>query len=324
MLPPMPTRALVLARSVVLGTALAGVLGAGVAVAQEQPAGGAAHPATENPGRSDGRWHFSIEPYLFIPLDVSAQVTIAGRTAGLSLGLGDILNLDAAFDAGLRFEAWKDRWGILFDGFYLSAKNSGSGQVTYPLEALERFGINTALTIAAEGGKVALREGVIDMAGAYRVLDVQLGRSAESGARFPRLLLAPYLGLRTNILWQTLSVETVTVGLTTGGTRSIPVNEGLTFSKTFLEPLIGGTLWFDFDERWSVGFRGDVSGFGINADRDLTWNMFFSAMYRFSPTVALEFGYRFNSLQYEEGSGLSHMRLDLRQSGITVGVQFAF
>jgi len=56
---------------------------------------------------SERSWRFSVEPYFFIPLYVGAQVTIAGRTASLNLGLGDILNLDAAFDGGLRFEAWK-------------------------------------------------------------------------------------------------------------------------------------------------------------------------------------------------------------------------
>jgi len=114
------------------------------------------------------------------------------------------------------------------------------------------------------------------------------------------------------------------VGLTTGGTVSFPVNESLSFSKAFVEPLIGGSLWFDLDPRWTLGLRGDVSGFGINGDRDLTWNLLLIAFYRFSPTVALEFGYRFNSFQYQEGSSLERMRLDLRQSGFTVGVQVGF
>jgi hypothetical protein len=300
------------------------VIIATTAAAQEEPPRDVAHPATSEAALDQSSWRFTLEPYLLIPLYVGAQVTVSGRTASLNLGLGDILNLDAAFDAGLRFEAWNGGWGILFDGFYISAKNSGNRQITYPLDALKQFGIDTALTVSAEGGKVSVRQGVFDLAGSYRVLDIPLGASDEHIPRFPRVVLAPYLGLRTNILWQGLEVDTLHVGLTTGGTVAIPLNESLSFSKTFVEPLIGASLWFDLDERWAVGLRGDASGFGINGDRDLTWNLLLSVLYRFSPTVALEFGYRFNSFQYEEGSGLGRMRLDLRQNGFTVGVQCGF
>lgn len=273
------------------------------------------------------RWQFSVEPYFFVPLNVEVNSTVAGRSASINLGLGDILSFDRAFDAGLRVEARKNRWGIIFDGFYIFAKNSGNLGVTFPQGSLQPFGINFPVRTSADAS-LSVRQGSIDLAASYRVVDTSLGNSVRSSNPFPRLIVDPVLGLRINILSQKLEVDDIRLNNISIGNlplpTSLPVNQDFSFSRTFVEPLIGAQIRLDLSNRWALGVRGDVSGFGINADRNLTWNLLASTQYHLSPTTSLQLGYRFNSFDFEDGSGLRRARVNLRQNGLMLGVIFRF
>lgn len=263
------------------------------------------------------RWRFSVEPYFFVPLGVQADVTIAGRSASFDLGLDDILNLERAFDAGLRVEAQHDRLGFILDVFYISAAQSGTVGLTFPAESLQRFGINTAARIEGDAS-LSIDELTIDSAVSYRVVDTVLGNSASS-TPYPRLIVAPILGLRTRILWQELEVDNVRIG-----NSSLPIDREFSSSETTIEPLISTQIGLDLSERWAINLRGDVSGFNINADQDFTWNFLIGTQYHLSRNLSLQLAYRFNGFDFEDGEGIRRTRLNLYQNGIWLSGIFRF
>jgi len=213
-------------------------------------------------GTASDRWQISVSPYFFVPLRVRTDATVAGRSTSFKLGLGDFLDFDRALNAGLRVEAWKNRWGIIFDGFYISAKDSGNLGVTFPLRALERFGINAAIRASADAS-LSVRQGTVDLAASYRAVDTTLGGSEESPNPFPRLVFAPIFGVRTNILSQKLEIEDIRIDLIPFIGRTIPINQDFSFSKVFPEPMIGAQIGLDLSRHWAIGVRGDVSGFNL-------------------------------------------------------------
>jgi opacity protein-like surface antigen len=264
------------------------------------------------------RWQFSIEPYFFVPLDVKADITAAGRSTSLNANLGDILNLDRAFDAGLRFEARKKRFGVILDGFYLSAGQSGTLGVTFPAGSLQNLGINDELRVDADAS-AAIRQGRIDLAVFYRALDTSLRKSETTGKTYPRLMIDPIVGLRTNISYQEVEVDRIRVGNLT-----VPINREFSNSRVTVEPLLGARIELALSDRWTLGVRGDVSGFNINADRDLTWNFLAGVRYRVASHTSLQLAYVFNGYDFKDGSGLEQSKLNLRQQGLQLSVLFRF
>jgi hypothetical protein len=304
------------------------------------------------------RWRFSVEPYFFVPVDVDADVTAAGRTASLDLGLGDILNLDRAFDAGLRVEAQRNRLGLILDGFYIYGSDSGrlggtfSGgsllefaQRTSPdrlQQFIQRFdpvrlqqiaqqlgeqqiGLDTPARISANG-RISVRQITVDAAVSYQVVDTSLNDSPEETNFYPRLVIAPIVGVRTNSLRQTIEVDTVRIDNLPIPDDRLPVidDREFRFSRTLVEPMVGAQFGLGLSDRWALGLRGDVSGFNIGADRNLTWNLLAGAQYRLSRLASLQLGYRFNSFEFEDGEGLRRARLNLRQNGLWLSAKFHF
>ena len=280
----------------------------------QTPAGDSfANPASSN------TWQFAVAPYFFAPFRVRADVTVAGRSGRIDLGLGSILNLDRAYTAGLRVEAQKEKLGLILDGLYIFARQGRSVGVTFPAGTLQSVGINTPVRLTTNGSLV-VRQGTIDLAASYRVVDTTIGDAASTRS-YPRLTVAPILGLRINSLSQKLEVDAIRVG---SFPFLVPINQDFSFSRTFVEPLLGAQIGLNLSDRWTVGIRGDVSGFNISADRNFTWNFLVGTQYAFSPNTALQLGYRFNNFDFEDGSGLRRAKVNLNQNGLLLSVIFRF
>lgn len=316
-----------------------------------------AEPSSEpSPTASSSQsWQFSIEPYFFAPLDVDADVTVSGRSTSIDLGLDDILSLDRAFDAGLRLRAQQDRLGLILDGFYLYAENSGglgssfsSGSIfqfvqrnspgrleefvqRFDPQQLQQFvqigqqiGLNTPVRVSADG-TVSIRQITVDAAVSYRAIDTSLDSSAEGTNFYPRLAVAPLAGVRTNFLRQTIEIDDIRINDRSVPDRALPsIDRNFRFSKTLVEPLIGAQIDLALSEQWALGFRGDVSGFNIGARQNFTWNLIFGAQYNISRNVALQLAYRFNGFDFETGEGLRRTELNLRQNGVLLNAIFRF
>jgi len=263
----------------------------------------------------DNSWEFLIEPYLFLPFNLDADVTVGGRTASVDADLSDIFSLDRIFAASLRLQARRDRFGFIFDGSYLFGREKGNQEVTIPQEIVAQFGLTTDLNIRADT-TVTSRLATIDLAGFYRILDEDLGRTEMGSKTYPSLILDTYAGLRINFISLDLEIESINV-------NNIVLNDqDLNTSVTLFEPLIGGRIGLELSDRWTVGMRGDVSGFGINGDKNITWNFLVGTQYWLSRSTALQLAYRFTRLVYEDGDGRDTRGIDLSQNGLWLGMVF--
>ncbi|MBF2029227.1 MAG: hypothetical protein IGS48_21115 [Oscillatoriales cyanobacterium C42_A2020_001] len=302
--------------------------------AEAQPSVPASDAPSAPPASSDAsqktasdRWQFSVAPYFFVPLNAEVDATVLGRSTSIDLSLGDILEFDRAFDAGLRVEAWKNRFGLILDGFYVSLKDSGNLGVTFPAGSLQRFGIPFPVRASADAS-LSTRQGQIDLAASYRVVDTLLSNPAELTNPYPRLTVAPILGLRINILSQELEVDDIRLNnIPVSGLPlpiTLPVNQDFSSSRTTVEPLLGAQIGLDLSRQWTIGIRGDVSGFNVGADRNWTWNLLASIQYNLSSSTSLQLGYRVNDFEFADGSGLRRSRVNLNQNGLLLGVIFRF
>ncbi|WP_448602098.1 hypothetical protein [Thermoleptolyngbya sp.] len=264
------------------------------------------------------RWQVTVEPYFFIPLDVRADIAALGRSTRIRADLDDFLDLDRAFDGGLRIDAQTGRFGILLDGYYLSLANSGTLPVTFPAGSLLRFGIPFEVEGRADAS-ASLRQGKIDLAAYYRVVNRSLRRSPTPSNPFPFLLVDPILGLRTNISRREIEIDELRIGPNT-----IPIDREFSDSRTTLEPLVGLRVGLQLSPRWSLGLEGNVSGFNINAERDTTWNFQAGVGYSFSRSVALRIAYVYSGYEFRDGSGLRRSEVDLDQHGLGLWLSIRF
>lgn len=282
------------------------------------PEGQLAGSAESGGSRSGSRWQVTVEPYFFIPLDVRADIAAVGRSTTIRADLDNFLNLDRAFDGGLRVDAQNGRFGILLDGFYLSLAQSGTLPVTFPAGSLLRFGIPFEVEGRADAS-ASLRQGKIDLAAYYRVVNQSLRRSPTPANPFPFLVVDPILGLRTNISRQEIEVDEVRIGPNT-----IPINREFSSSRTTLEPLVGLRVGLQLSPRWSLGLESSVSGFNINAERDTTFNFQAGVGYSFSRSVTLRVAYVYSGYEFRDGSGLRRSEIDLDQHGLGLRLSIRF
>lgn len=85
-----------------------------------------ARAAGEEPG-----WTFTLDPYAFVPIGVTGELTAGDVTVLFDADLSDLLDkLRFAFAA--RGEAWGDRWGLILDAQSMrtGARSAGSSSET--------------------------------------------------------------------------------------------------------------------------------------------------------------------------------------------------
>ena len=100
------------------------------------------------------------------------------------------------------------------------------------------------------------------------------------------------------------------------------VDPGAHAGKSWIDPLIGVHAFVPLSEKWWLGLRGDIGGFGVGSE--LTWQVYADIGFRVSPLVSIVLGYHALDVDYEDGSGLHYVNLDLMISGPQLGVAFTF
>ncbi len=65
------------------------------------------------------KWRFQFQPYVTVPVSTYGTATARGRTVNYNLNLGELLD-SLNFTASARVEAWKGRFGLIFDGYYVN------------------------------------------------------------------------------------------------------------------------------------------------------------------------------------------------------------
>ncbi len=93
-------------------------------------------------------------------------------------------------------------------------------------------------------------------------------------------------------------------------------------SKSWLDPLVGIHAFVPLSEKWWLGMRGDVGGFGVGSE--LTWQAYADIGFRASHLVSIVLGYHAIDIDYESGDAMSLVGVDLMISGPQLGVAFTF
>lgn len=99
-------------------------------------------------------------------------------------------------------------------------------------------------------------------------------------------------------------------------------DEEIGADKNWIDPLVGVHVFAPLSERWRIGLRGDVGGFGVGSE--LTWQAYADVGFKASELITVFLGYHALDIDYEEGSGLQLIALDVLVSGPQLGVVFTF
>jgi len=240
-----------------------------------------------------GAWDFSVMPYVWVP-DVEGSATVQGVKTPANWGSRETFrNLD--FTSAARIEAWKNRWGFIFDGLYV--KTGGSNN--HPARGIRSVNITAELLM-------------LDFAASYRLVDVFIGGGAddELGTKYPRFVFEPLAGLRFVYLNQEVEIN--------------PNLGRVQDSTTYIEPFVGGRVALDIIEQLSLQVRGDIGGFGVGEASDKTWNLVPGVMWRISDRISFTAAYRITAIDFSKDSGTDTFANDTKLKGPLVGLGIHF
>jgi hypothetical protein len=108
-----------------------------------------------------------------------------------------------------------------------------------------------------------------------------------------------------------------------GGFTSPQVNVGfLESGATWVDPFVGAQFRVPDLDRWRVGARVDVGGFGLGSS--FAWQVYPTAGYDFVHWFTLGGGYRVLSMNYKDGEGDEQFAYDMTIHGPFLGAVFRF
>jgi opacity protein-like surface antigen len=240
-------------------------------------------------------WEVQFTPYFWVA-DLEGDATLRGRTGPVDVGFSDIWdNLD--FGLMGRVEAWQGKWGLYFDGLYMdlgaefsTPQGLVSTDIDFKMIMLE-FGIG------------------------HRLWETQVGEETNQKLSFDFLGGGRYMNLKGE-------VDVITNGPLSGLGLAI----GSTFSRReeWVDPIVGGRLRWDIDEKLATVVRFDFGGFGIGEGSNLTWNLLAGIDYQLSKNMSLKAGYRIFDIDYDSGSGSNEFGLDAQFRGPILGLTYSF
>ena len=102
------------------------------------------------------------------------------------------------------------------------------------------------------------------------------------------------------------------------GIPSVPVKRDDTLA--FVDPIVGGRVFFPLAKGWTLGLRGDLGGFGIGNASDLAANGNVFINWQINELLSLQGGYRALYMKYNEGEN----EWNATQHGPWLGIGFSF
>ena len=240
-----------------------------------------------------GEWAFTVTPYVWVP-DVEGNATVQGIKTPANWSMSDTLRELDWTTAG-RVEAWRDGWGLIFDGLYVRTGGSNN----HPVPTISGVDISVELL-------------TLDVAGSYRLVDVFVGKGDDdaAGTKYPRLIFEPLAGLRLVYLNQEVKLN--------------PGPASVQDSTTYVEPFVGGRVAVDLTEHLSVGVRGDIGGFGVGEASEKTWTLMPGVMWRISNMISLNAAYRITAMDFQQDRGTDTFANDTTLKGPVIGLGIHF
>lgn len=107
-------------------------------------------------------WRFVLEPYIYLPLETTGDITVRDTEVPVDFSLGDILET-LNFALYGRFEGWKGHWGFIVDAYYFNTVDSDSTRVDTPPELQGVLPAQISIDATAETAFTKL-----DLAAGYR------------------------------------------------------------------------------------------------------------------------------------------------------------
>lgn len=90
-----------------------------------------------------------------------------------------------------------------------------------------------------------------------------------------------------------------------------------------IDPFVGARLRWDVTEKFHLGTRFDIGGFGISdSQSDLTWQTWLLMSYDLTKRFSVLGGYRALALDYDDGNGVDERGYDLVFHGPVIGFNF--
>lgn len=243
-------------------------------------------------------WHFSITPYLFLPVSTTGTSTVAGQDVDLDLNLMDVLKVLNGAISG-RAEAWNGDFGLAVEGYFVA------------------LGDDTSIGLPGPGTghvdvEVRVRQAYVDLLGGYRVLE---GTYDEAGRRYA---IEGFAGARYNSLTQDVDVN-----------GNADLGPGLDFQRSlggtedWWEPVIGARGLVQISERWTGAVLADFGGFGVNDD-DLQWKVRAGVDYRPWVQTSIRFGWQFYGISYATNRSDGKFVYDVFQTGPYLAFTYQF
>ena len=248
------------------------------------------------PTLDEEKWHFSITPYLFLPVSTTGTSTVAGGDVDLDMNLWDILKLLNGAISG-RVEAWHGDFGLAVEGYFVAIGDDTS--IELPGPGSGRVDVD-----------VKIRQAYADLLGAYRLLN---GVYDEDGHRYA---LEGFAGARYNSLTQDIDA-TANFGPSLGFQQSIGGTED------WWEPVIGVRGIVQISERWTGAVLADFGGFGVGGDH-LQWKVRIGADYHPWEQSSLRFGWQFYGIDYSTNRSDGKFAYDIFQTGPYLAFTYQF
>jgi len=228
---------------------------------------------------TDDGWEFTLGLYGW-GAGLNGDLGAGGNVVPVDISFSDILDTLDMTAMGA-FELRKGRWHFQLEGLYL--RNSIKGVLAYtPLR-------NTPVqaTLKAETTR-------LEAVGGYRILD--------NGCTTVDLL--------AGVVYYDISNEFRLIGA--GGLASVDS------SDDWLDPIIGVRVLHQFNEKWAGQLRGEIGGFGVNAD--LAWQATAMLGYRVTESSTIFGGWRHAAVDYENGGFV----YDVYSTGPILGLAIRF
>ncbi len=223
--------------------------------------------------------------WLVAPYGWLPAVSLGQSSDGSGGGVSGSSLLDKTDAAGMiRVEYARNRWGLTLDYIFVALSDERTVSLTFP--------ISPNATVRGE-----LDLEVLELGGFYRPTGDAEGIN--------------YLfGLRRIDAEKTLLVT------------PLPASPPARFDDdaSVTDVMLGARYLHRFNRRWDLTLRGDYS-FG---DSEGTLNLLASTGFRFSEAFAVQLGYRYADLEYEDSSSGAVETTEIELSGAYLGVIFRF
>ncbi len=254
--------------------------------------------AQAEPAPAAPAWSGTVELYGFAPLRTTATTTIRGQEAEVQQDLGQILEV-LRFAASGRGSIEKNRVGVQADLWYTSLGDS-AGRLVGPRQLF---------TSTADVGQTL---GIYDVALRYR-----FGERESALGKPGAYSVIPYAGIR--LIDGRLNLAATLDG-PFGRTLLEPTRN---FQRTWVQPLVGTQATVFLSPRLRAFARGDIGGFGLGGQQDLSGNAQVGLGYAIGDNTDLNLSWRYMGLKWNNGDQQAN-GFSVNMNGIEVGVKFFF